>query len=193
MTADIDARHQGIDDTEPAAGGRATRDEPLSEEEANRAAQPLAETSPAFALYGARHDFSVKDASGATACRCIAALLGPPSSGKLSWQGEMPRTKPETQLMLALIPHVDCEGAPKGSSGGSYWGYRVEGNDVVVLVEGWQPARPRTLGAIIPKPAEGGQVYLAPVAAGLPYGQGSNATRCALGNPGPKRSAPLAP
>ncbi|HET9954449.1 MAG TPA: hypothetical protein VFQ61_08090 [Polyangiaceae bacterium] len=143
-------------------------------------------------MLGARHDFSVKDSSGAIPCKCVGAMLGPPSSGKLQWRGDMPRTKPETQLVLALVPDdsPSCGVTTAGAGGASYWGYRMEGDDVVVLLENWNSARPRTLGAIIPKPVEGAQVYLAPVNPRFPYGTSTSDSggRCALGNPGPKRS-----
>ena len=179
-----------------AKGEIAEHDRPLSEPEQAQARIALVDqpASVDFALFGARHDFTVKDASGATACRCVSALLGPPSSGKLEWRGEMPKTKPETQLVIALVPgSAECAGAPKGSGGASYWGYRVEGNDVIVLLEDWKTSRPRTLGAIVPKPAVGGQVYLSPVSRALPYGAPASGagTRCALGNPGPQRNQPL--
>ena len=67
-------------------------------------------------------------------------------------------------IPLPIAPEADCPGAPKGSQGGSYWGYRVNGKDVVVLLESWKPdgrktPPPRTIAAIIPKPPAGGQVY----------------------------------
>ena len=180
-----------------AKGEVADRDRPLSQQEQARSAL-VEEPAPSadFALFGARHDFTVKDGSGATPCKCVAALLRPPSSGKLEWRGEMPKTKPETQLMVALVPDSgDCAGAPKGAGGASYWGYRVEGNDVIVLLEAWKTSRPRTLGAIVPRPPVGGQVYLSPVSRSLPYGTPASGPggRCALGNPGPQRNQPLLP
>lgn len=194
---DAELSSQPLQADASAQGELAERDRPLSKEEEERArAAALVETqaNPDFALFGARHDFMVKDASGAIACRCVSALLGPPSSGKLEWQAEMPKTKPETHLVVALVPGTgDCPGAPTGAGGASYWGYRLEGNDVVVLLEDWKPARPRPMGAIIPKPSPEGQVYLAPVSPTLPYGGPANGpgARCALGNPGPKRTEPL--
>lgn len=191
--------HGQVEADAAAKGEVSERDRPLSDQEAAQARSALAENEPAsveLALFGARHDFTIKDASGAVACKCVAALLGPPSSGKLQWQGEMPKTKPETQLVVALAPESgECAGAPKGAGGASYWGYRVEGNDVIVLLEEWKSERPRTLGAIIPKPPAGGQVYLSPVSRKLPYGTPASGpgTRCALGNPGPQRTQPLSP
>jgi hypothetical protein len=180
-----------------AEGSAAPSTRPLTEEEAERAHKAsfaeVAKPEEPFALFGARHDFEVVDASSASSCSCVSALLGPPSSGKLKWQGELPRTKPEAQLVVALVPN-DAGCAP-GSGGASYWGYRVEGNDVVVLLEEWKAGRPRTLGAIVPKPPPSGQVYLAPVAANLPYAKAAagGGARCAVGNPGPKRIDPWPP
>lgn len=189
MSQELDGQqHAALSD--PAEKEESTSTRPLSAEEAARQSA-LAEpaTNPDFALFGARHDFTVKDASGAVGCQCVGVLLGPPSSGKLEWRGEMPRTKPEAQLVVALVPG-DCA---DGGDGASYWGYRVEGNDVVVLLEGWKPGRPRTLGAIVPRPPAGGQVYVAPVSSKLPYGKARDGTgaRCAAGNPGPQRTTPL--
>jgi hypothetical protein len=196
---DAELSGQAHSETDATAKGEvAERDRPLTQQEQARAQSALIDEAPSvdFALFGARHDFTVKDGSGAVACKCVSALLGPPSSGKLAWSGEMPKTKPETQLVVALLPASgECSGAPAGSGGASYWGYRIEGNDVVVLLEDWKTSRPRTLGAIIPKPAVGGQVYLSPVSSKLPYGTPANGpgARCALGNPGPQRNQPLTP
>lgn len=181
----------GADETESddKDGAREAR-KPLTAADVERyrtaTSAALNEPEPApFALFGARHDLEVSNAGSAVACSCVSGLLGPPSSGNLKWQGEMPRTKPESQLVVALVPNdAGCAG------GASYWGYRVEGNDVVVLLEEWKAGRPRTLGAIVPKPPPSGQIYLAPVDAAKPYGKAASggAARCGLGNPGPKRT-----
>jgi hypothetical protein len=51
------------------------------------------------------------------------------------------------------------------------------------------------VGAVLPRPPSDGQIYVAPVKAGLPFGLplSGEGTRCALGNPGPKRSTPFTP
>lgn len=189
MGQELDGQQRAALTSDPVEKGAGER--PLSADEAARARDGALEpeADPQFALFGARHDFTVKDASGAISCQCVSVLLGPPSSGKLAWVGEMPRTKPETQLVVALVPTACSDGA----EGASYWGYRVEGNDVVVLLEAWKPGRPRTLGAIVPRPAVGGQVYVAPVNARLPYGKPAvgGGARCPAGNPGPQRTTPL--
>jgi hypothetical protein len=192
MGQELDGQERAALTSDPVAKGETPEhNRPLSAEEVANAQNALtgAEADPQFALYGARHDFTVKDASGAVSCQCVSVLLGPPSSGKLEWRGDMPRTKPETQLVVALIPSACSD----GGEGASYWGYRVEGNDVIVMLEAWKPGRPRTLGAIVPRPAAGGQVYVAPVSGKLPYGKPASGggTRCAAGNPGPQRTTPL--
>jgi hypothetical protein len=189
MSADLDG-HAGAEINEI--------DRPVSQEQMAASRQAAfgddAAAAPVPVLFGARHDFTVKDSSGAIACRCVSVLLGLPTSGKLAWRGEPPRVRPESQLVVGLIPDAgDCPGTPKGSGGASYWGYRVVGNDVVVFLENWKPSLPRTLGAIIPKPPSGGQVYLAPVSNKFPYGAATTGTseRCAAGNPGAQRTEPF--
>lgn len=144
-------------------------------------------------LLGARHNVSLRSTESAVACRCVSVLLGPASMPQLAWKGEPPRIKPETQLVIALAPTSDCPSPPAGADGASYWGYRIQGNDVVVLLEPLVPGPPRTIAAVIPKPPAEGQVYVAPVTSGFPYGLplDGNGTRCALGNPGPKRIVAL--
>jgi hypothetical protein len=188
MDAELNGRGQAIETDAKPKDQPADRDRPLTQTETDRARVASLDTQPVsepVALFGARHDFKVSDGTGAVSCKCVAALLGPPSSGKLIWQSEMPRTKPETQLMIALVPQQgDC-----GEHGiASYWGYRIEGNDVVVLVEDWKAGRPQTLGAIIPRPPANGQVYLAATSQKLPFGAVDGGARCPLGNPGPKRT-----
>jgi hypothetical protein len=85
-----------------------------------------------------------------------------------------------------------CKGEPKDSLGASYWGYRISGNDVVVLVEAAHGGRPLTSGAVIPKPVGPGQVYVAPASKKLPYGRPlTGGGMCKIGNPGGSRTAPF--
>jgi hypothetical protein len=88
---------------------------------------------------------------------------------------------------------MNCADEPKGSSGASYWGYRIAGNDVIVFVEGVREGRPRTSAAIIPKPVGDGQVYLAPAKRKFPYGRtlDGKGERCKVGNSVAKRTTPF--
>jgi hypothetical protein len=81
---------------------------------------------------------------------------------------------------------------PKGSLGASYWGYKRNGDDVVIYVENAVKGRPLTSGAIVPKPFGAGQVFVAPAERGVPYGRSPDGKgNCKLGNPGaPGTAAP---
>ena len=145
-------------------------------------------------LLGARHDMSLVAEHASAACACLKVAIGSASSAAFRWQGAVPHLNDDTQLAIALSSEgVPCGKEPKGSSGASYWGYRIAGNDVVVFVEGARSGPPRTNAAIIPKPLGDGQVYLAPAKRKLPYGRSldSKAERCKVGNVPTKRSTPF--
>jgi hypothetical protein len=145
-------------------------------------------------LSSARQDLALAAQNGAQ-CRCLAAAIGDPKNSAFRWTGTPPSIDTNTQLAVAFTSSgVACTGEPKDSLGASYWGYRITGNDVVVFVEGARAGRPRTEGAIIPKPVAGGQVFIAPINKKLPYGQATDGTaRCKLGNVGPERTTGFAP
>jgi hypothetical protein len=156
--------------------------------------QPTSSSAPEIALLGARHD--VRYTGSATpACRCLAAALGPVNQAGISWRSHVPEVDPGTQLVIALSSEgVGCPD-PKDGLGASYWGYRIAGEDVIVVVESARDGRPVTSGAIIPKPTGNGRVLVEPLNARVPYGQSlaSGEKRCVLGNPGAPRTAAPAP
>jgi len=145
-------------------------------------------------LLGARHDMSLVVEHANAACTCIKVAIGSAPSAAFQWQGSVPRLNDDTQLAMALSSEsMPCKDEPKGSSGASYWGYRISGNDVIVFVEGARAGRPRTGAAIIPKPVADGQVYIAPAKSKLPYGhplEGGGA-KCKVGNVATKRVTPF--
>ncbi|MDX2053861.1 MAG: hypothetical protein SFV15_15780 [Polyangiaceae bacterium] len=146
-------------------------------------------SAPGTALIGARHDLKLAEGGKRTACACVSAALGQAADPAFQWSGERANTDPNVQLTLALSGEaVACKGEPAGSLGPSYWGFRWEGADLVVLLESATVGKPVTSGAVLPRPKAGGQVYLAPVDPNLPYGKALNGggDRCLLGNPGGK-------
>lgn len=166
-------------------------DKPLTADEKDRAmraaeqAPPPAQREPA--PLGARHDVRLAaSAAGVAKCRCLAVALGTAHSSGIEWQAEIPAVDPRRQLVVALGSEgISCEGEPTDSLGASYWGYKVSGNDVIVVVEAARAGRPVTHGAIIPKPSSAGQVFVAPLSPAVPYGAAlDGGKRCALGNPG---------
>jgi hypothetical protein len=145
-------------------------------------------------LLGARHDLKLSPGKGNASCTCLAVALGGSRSAGMQWSAAPPELNEASQLSIALSSEGagECKDEPKGSLGASYWGYRISGNDVVVLVEAARGGRPMTSGAVIPKPVGNGQVWVAPASKKVPYGralEGKGA--CKIGNPGPARHTPF--
>jgi hypothetical protein len=157
-------------------------------------AQPPAAAAPERPLLGARTDLSLVPAQAEAQCSCLRVALGPASLPTFHWSAQPPAVDDQRQLVVALSSEgAGCQN-PKGSLGASYWGYRRVRDDVVVYVENGVKGRPLAQGAIIPKPVGQGQVYVAPVTKKVPFGKASDGKgKCRLGNPGPARTAPVAP
>ncbi len=140
--------------------------------------------SGATALLGARHDLRLAASATTPTCTCLAAAVGLPNSSSFAWESSMPTLDPESQLVVALgSDGVKCDAEiPKDTLGASYWGYKVEGNDIVVVVENARFGRPITAGAIIPKPPPGGHVYIQPASRSVPFGRplSGGGSRCQL-------------
>ena len=144
-------------------------------------------------LLGARHDLKLRSGKGTASCECLSVALGSARSSGMAWSAVPPELDEGTQLSVALSSEGQtCKGEPKQSLGASYWGYRITGNDVVILVEAARGGRPLTNGAVIPKPVGPGQVYIAPASKKLPYGRALEGKGlCKIGNPGQVRTAPF--
>jgi hypothetical protein len=142
-------------------------------------------------LLGARHDLKLNSSSASISCQCLSVALGGAHAGAMRWSAVPPQLDDATQLTIALSSEgVGCNGEPKDSLGASYWGYRIAGNDVVVLVESARGGHPLTSGAVIPRPVGSGQVFVAPASKKLPYGRAlDGAGQCKIGNPGTPRSS----
>lgn len=166
--------------------------EPVEEGEGESDFDPNAER----ALLGARHDLRPAPNVTNPTCTCLAVVLGDPSDSKFVWLTAAPSINPQDQLVIALTSEgLACQGEPEGSLGASYWGYRQEGDDVIVIVEAAKMGRPITTGAVIPKPVGTGQVYVRPASKAIPYGRSLDTTQrdCKIGNPGPVRSEGFTP
>lgn len=149
--------------------------------------------SSSAVLLGARHDLKLSPGKGTASCTCLSVALGDSHSTGLQWSATPPELDSASQLAIALTSEgAECKDEPKGSLGASYWGYRISGNDVVVLVESARGGRPMTTGAVIPRPVGTGQVYVAPASKKLPYGRPlEGGGLCKIGNPGQARNAPF--
>jgi len=122
-------------------------------------------------LVGARPDLQLAAEAPPAACACLAVTVGKANDPEFFWQAGPPRTTSDQLVVAVSSAGVPCPDAPEGSLGATYWGYRQEGADVVVVVEQARNGRPMTTGAIIPRPGPGGAVYVAPQNARIPYGR----------------------
>jgi len=161
---------------------------PSGDEGVNVIADSSATQAPAAepALLGARQDVELAPGGAVTACRCIEAAVGVPASPVFKWQGEVPTLDPASQVVVAFrTTEPQCPGAPEGSLGASYWGYRLKDKDVIVVLEAALFGRPITNGAIVPRPAPGGRLLLEPRSAKVPFGAAANGTQrqCPLASP----------
>jgi hypothetical protein len=141
-------------------------------------------------LLGARHDLQLRPGKATVSCQCLAVALGGSRSAGMMWRSTPPDVDDSTQLTIALSSDgAPCKDEPKGSMGASYWGYKISGNDVIVLVESARGGHPLTSGAVIPRPVGSGQVYVSPATKKLPYGRALDGTgACKIGNPGQARA-----
>jgi hypothetical protein len=146
--------------------------------------QPDQEPEPDFdpageqALLGARHDLRLTASATTPACKCLAVAVGAPNHSSFAWIGAPPQIDPRRQLVIAIGSEgIPCAGEPKDSLGASYWGYRREGDNVIVIVENAKFGRPITAGAIIPKPSGSGQVLVRPASNEVSYGRPLDATQ----------------
>jgi hypothetical protein len=168
-------------------------DKPISAKELESRPAP-APVIADVALLGARRDLGLVSGHANAACACLKVGIGSANSAAFQWQAAAPHLNEDTQLAFAMSSeNTSCSGEPKGSSGASYWGYRISGNDVIVFVEGAREGRPRTNAAIIPKPVGDGQVYMAPAKKNFPYGRplDGKGERCKVGAMPTKRTTPF--
>jgi len=191
VKADASANAEGSDGDEEGE----YLNQPVEPGSGESSEQPEALSLGPAALLGARHDLRPATTLKTPTCQCIAVALGQPNDKRMSWQSTPPSIDPESQLVIALTSDgMNCPGAPTDSLGASYWGYRMRGDDVIVIVEAAREGRPITTGAIIPKPFGAGQVYLEPASRSLVYGKPlGGKSSCTLGNPGGTRARQAAP
>jgi hypothetical protein len=157
-----------------------------------------ATTGADYALLGARHDLKLSPDRKTPTCACVAVALGGAGDPAMVWEGQRPEIDQQSELVIALNSEgIACDSTPKDGLGASYWGYKLSGDDVIVVLEVARFGRPITTGAVIPRPAANGQVYLQPLTRDVPYGRPLDATQklCLIGKPAapPSNSAGAAP
>lgn len=135
--------------------------------------------SEGMVLLGARRDLHYQG-ERVESCECLAVAVGHADDSRFWWDCGAPLLNPSTQLAFAFSADgVPCATAPKGTLGASYAGYSRDGDDIIVEIENARPGYPVVEGAIIPRPAPGGAVYVRP-RRGVVYGRpkGLNSGQC---------------
>jgi hypothetical protein len=144
-----------------------------------------------LALMGARHDLSVKEGVPAS-CECVAFVAAAPTDNRFEWEGPPPLVQVDDQVAVAFRADSACLA---GKAGPSYRGYVKDGANVVLLLEDVHPGRPELRGAIVPRPAAGGDLLVRTSAPDAAYGKaldGSNSL-CVVEYSGGARARPPAP
>lgn len=129
---------------------------------------PAEADSREVAGIGARHDLSFRGPA-TSRCKCLSVAVGQGGDSKFEWETEAPRTDPQKQLVIAILED-ECTEPGTVELGASYQGFRVEEENVIVLVEAAHAGRPKTIGAVIPKPVGAGGLFVE-AQGSVPYGK----------------------
>ncbi|MBI5531532.1 MAG: hypothetical protein HY898_02380 [Deltaproteobacteria bacterium] len=90
-------------------------------------------------------------------CSCVAAAYGYPGDEAFKWRGVPPKVANDALVVAIGTNGVPCD---KQGPGPSIHAIDRDGEDVIVVLEEWNQARPQALGAIIPNPGANGHIYL---------------------------------
>ncbi|WP_437598358.1 hypothetical protein [Sorangium sp. So ce590] len=131
---------------------------------------------------GVRHDLALARAASRTErCSCLAVEVGGARDPRFQWAAGAPESTADNTLAVALSARgVPCPGGPadEESRRPSISAVDQEGNDIIIEVEELPPGRPLATGAVIPKPASGGAVYVKGRSAKVPYARAAGGARC---------------
>lgn len=136
---------------------------------------------PSISWVGVRHDLALaRTASPKERCSCLAVEVGDARDPRFQWAAGAPEVGADTLAIALSARGVPCPGGPDNEElrRPSISAVDQEGNDLVIEVEELPPGRPLASGAIIPKPAAGGAIYVKGRDAKVPYARPSGGVRC---------------
>lgn len=150
------------------------RSRPLrqTEELSSTSPTPLTAESESPAWVGVRHDLMLAPSPDRKAkCTCLAVEVGDPKDPKFQWVAGPPDSTHDTMAIALSARGVDCPGGQQDEEKRrpSISAVDQEGNNVIVEVEELPQGRPLATGAVIPKPAAGGGIYIKGRTSALPY------------------------
>ncbi|MGK4001753.1 hypothetical protein WMF31_03945 [Sorangium sp. So ce1036] len=136
---------------------------------------------PATSWVGVRHDLALASAaSPKERCSCLAVEVGDALDPRFQWAAGAPEVGADTLAIALSARGVPCPGgaADEERRRPSISAVDQEGNDLVIEVEELPPGRPLASGAIVPRPAPGGAIYVKGRDAKVPYARAAGGARC---------------
>ncbi|KYF70531.1 hypothetical protein [Sorangium cellulosum] len=130
---------------------------------------------------GVRHDLALASAaSRKERCNCLAVEVAEAGDPRFQWAAGAPETGADTLAVALSARGVSCPGGPADEERRrpSISAVDQEGNDIVIEVEELPPGRPIATGAVIPRPAAGGAIYVKARSAAVPYARAAGGARC---------------
>jgi hypothetical protein len=142
---------------------------PVRETEALGALPPDANKVQQVAV---RHDLELSPkAEKVVSCSCLRVAVGLANDSRFSWVNERPATSADMLAIAISDRGVECPSRPdEGARRASISGVELSNGDVLVEVEDLPPGRPLARGALIPRPASSGGVYIRSRTSKTPYG-----------------------
>ncbi|AUX47354.1 hypothetical protein SOCE26_088730 [Sorangium cellulosum] len=130
---------------------------------------------------GVRHDLGLaRAAAPKERCSCLAVEVGEARDPRFQWAAGAPDVGGGTLAIALSARGVPCPGgaADEAERRPSISAVDQEGNDIVVEVEDLPPGRPLATGAVIPRPAPGGAIYVKGKTSKVPYARAPGGARC---------------
>jgi hypothetical protein len=142
------------------------------------------EAPRASTWFGVRHDLALASSpsspSSKERCSCLAVEVGKAEDPKFQWAAGAPEVGADALVLAFSARGVECPGGSPDEKNRrpSISAVDQEGNDVIVEIEELASGRPLASGAILPKPASGGAVYVKARSSKLPYARAQGGGRC---------------
>lgn len=130
---------------------------------------------------GVRHDLSLAPSpQRKERCSCLAVEVGEPRDPRFQWAAGAPEIGPDAIAIALSARGVPCpDGAPdEDKRRASISAVDQDGNDIIVEIEELPPGRPLATGAVIPRPAPGGAIYVRGRTPQVPYARAPGGARC---------------
>jgi hypothetical protein len=111
-------------------------------------------------LRGVRHDLTPRSgAEPTTRCTCLDVIIGKPSDPRFAWADTPPALSDKTMALAVRTEGSNCPNGP-AKRRPSIQAVEERGGNVTVVIEELGYDRPQALGAVIPKPALEGALYV---------------------------------